>query len=228
MEDANLIAACIIASKSGDSVQAFTTSGETVINFELTKKANRIESKRAVKNAIDYLRQYFSPLFNHPPTQNQKCDVAAAVKTAIDRFNYSKGYEKLVLVLLSDGIQKDDNIDWTECVPSDSWCIHQDSPFSRVNENTTGLTVDVLIIPRIDAYVDSYHANQIERWYQLFFHIRKARLLAVTFDHFAAKELLIGGKSIKPPQPPHPVDLNGPLVLTLVAKTTTSQSESGR
>jgi len=224
--DANLIAARIKAAKAGDSIQAFTTSGDAILNYEFRKKASVIRLARDKAEARKRLQRFFSKFLRERPNRSNSGDVAKALAKAMDRFNYSRGFDQMVLVLLSDGLQRDKIVDWRGYVPSDSWVVHVDSPFSRVDENVTGAPLEVVIIHRMDAYFDAYQANQIERWYRLFFHIKKARLILFTADHLAAAELLILRKSKnKPLSPPSPVDLNGPLVLTLVANITNTQPE---
>lgn len=211
--DAGLMAFAIQLAQPGDFVEGMTISGKPIFSCHMKRQSNWVQAKRAKNNPINQIRQFFlSQLSKKTPQKVEKNDVAAAVTRAIKRFNAEAKRQRYVLVLMTDGLQRDKSVDFREGYPSDSWFVHPASPFSAVPPNETGKPLEVVFIPQADDYANVLHSQKIERWYTLLLHRKKAQVIGFTTDHQTASEMLKRGANTKKPTP-QPEELDGPLML---------------
>jgi hypothetical protein len=213
--DAERIAKCLFRAQSGDAIHVFTTSNQSILAFNLEEGLRRVEQKKHRLRAKGELIGAFKKMFEAKTDQNATVEIAESLSKAFDRLNFSRTYRRVVLVLMSNGLQRTAHIDWRDGVPSDSWCVDRNSPFASIAKNANEtVPVDVIMLPMLSRYVDASHGELIKRWYALFFQIKKAQLIAFTYDHHAAEDLLLSGRLSSPILPKPPVDLEGQLSFT--------------
>lgn len=215
--DAGLMAFAIQLAQPGDFVEGMTLSGNPIFSFQLEKKSNLVQTKRAKNNQLNQIRQFFlEHLSKKSPPKAEKNDVAAAMKLAIKRFNAEAKRQRYVLVLLTDGLQWDESVDFRGGYPSDSWMVHPTSPFSAIPSNEMEKPLEVIFIPQTGDYANSFQAQKIERWYTLLLHRKKALLIGFTEDHQTASEWIKRGSNTQKTAP-QPEELDGPLILYRVS-----------
>jgi VWFA-related protein len=218
--DAGLIAFAIQLAQPGDFIEGMTISGKPIFSFQMEKQSNLLQAKRAKNSALNLMRQFFLEHLSKKSPQNiEQNDVAAALTRAIKRFNAEAKRQRYVLILLTDGLQRDKSVDFRGGYPSDSWVVHPTSPFSAIPQNETGKPIEVIFIHQADDYTNAFHAQKIERWYTLLLHRKKVQLIEFTEDHQTASELIKGGKGESRTQKtaPQPEEIDGSLILYRVS-----------
>jgi len=222
--DAGIIANTIGQAKSDDHIEAVTLEGKRVFCLNM-KKRNVFERRKEKGVALSALRQFYLQHIKSPHGVGN-ADVAASLKRAIHRFNVEKPRDRYVIVFLSGGLHKTGVVDFTGGrYPSDSWVTHEASPFSVIPNSQTGKKVEVLFIPQPGDYVNTFHAQRIERFYALLLHKKKAQLVCFSDDHQTSFEIISRGVELQriPPQPEYTDD--GKLILYRVEREQTGYTE---
>jgi uncharacterized protein YegL len=208
--DAELVWQAVKNAKNGDYVEGMTLSGQRVFSVQMTKKSP-MDARRDRNMAGAAIKQFYLDHINSPRKQNRN-DVAGAIKRTMGRFNAESQKERYVLVMLTGGLQKDSFVDFGKGYPSDSWIVHQWSPYSAIPQNTTGKMMDVVFVSQNGDFQSSYQAQRVERFYSLLFSRKRAELTGFTDDHQTVGELIRHSRPLSKPVP-QPEGMNGQLFL---------------